>query len=553
MSKFCPNCGHNLPDTAAFCGNCGTDVRRPVSVMAQTTPVAPAQHQPAYANVVPATQQTQAPASTVSAAQQPAAHANVAPAAQQAAANVESAAKPPQASGHESEASVSDIVGSAVTEAKAAAAKVGIDLSKTIAETAKENVKRTIEAKIDAIKDNIVKAEPSKAVPSKAEASRTDTPEPEVPKAESAKDDASKPGTAQTKNSNNKSSETLPSDKSSVKKYNAARNSQFNPAKIICAPQGGPPKTSGAGKSGQGNAAKKSAFSLKSILGCCSVAACLCLMGLVFLGGVAASFDDEKNKKHAPEVAAPSGPVKVIGTLVPKDLKAGDYVCFGHYPQGIDNAVHPIQWRVLDNDGKTVLLFSRYGLDAQRFDYWDNDMWNESSLRKWLGTIFINKAFTAEEQELIAESGNKNNPSITYTNFFSEEEKEKYIEQNKNSSETSEAAVEPGEDSVAAEDEPSKDHKPVPVTCDKVFLLHADEVRWYFENEADRHIIPTIYAHSRGAKIAESGLTSYCLRAGGNYGHGATVDEKGSIYGVSTKKVHTVVPALRLKIESGEE
>ncbi|MCR5660630.1 MAG: DUF6273 domain-containing protein [bacterium] len=575
MSKFCPMCGHNLPDTAAFCGNCGAHVRRHVnpceSAPASTVP--PAQPAQAPASAVPPAQQLQASASAVPPAQQPQAPASAVPPAQpaqapasadaaaqpaQAPASAEAAARTAQASGHEPEESVSDIVGSAVTEAKACAAKVGIDLAKSVKETAKASVKRTVEAKVDAIKDNITKAaptkaEPPKAEPPKAEPAKAAPPKTEAPKAEPAKTDAPKEGAAQTKKSGNKSPKTLPSDESSVKKYNAARNSQFNPAKIVCAPQGEQPKASGAGKSSQGDASKKSAYNLKNILGCCSIIACLCLMGLVFLGGVAASFDDEKNKKHAPEVAVPSEPVIAIGTSVPKDLKAGDFVCFGHYPQGIDNAVHPIQWRVLDNDGKTVLLFSRYGLDAKQFDYWGNDMWNESSLRKWLGAIFINQAFTADEQELIAESGNRNNPAISYTNFFGEKEKEKYLEQNKNYSEISENAAVPGEAGEAAEDESSEDHKPVPVTCDKVFLLHADEVRWYLDKEADRHIIPTIYAQSHGAKVAESGLTSYWLRAGGNYGHGAMDDEKGSMYGISPKKIHTVVPALRLKIESGEK
>ena len=49
MSKFCPNCGSNVREGAAFCANCGTKLAAapvaevvPVAAPVEATPVAPA-------------------------------------------------------------------------------------------------------------------------------------------------------------------------------------------------------------------------------------------------------------------------------------------------------------------------------------------------------------------------------------------------------------------------------------------------------------------------------------------------------------------------------
>ena len=78
----------------------------------------------------------------------------------------------------------------------------------------------------------------------------------------------------------------------------------------------------------------------------------------------------------------------------------GNYVTFGHYPQtsgGNDNT--PIEWLVLARDGNKALMISRNGLDAQRYNKdFVSITWEKCTLRTWLNGTFLNKAFTAEEQ-----------------------------------------------------------------------------------------------------------------------------------------------------------
>lgn len=89
----------------------------------------------------------------------------------------------------------------------------------------------------------------------------------------------------------------------------------------------------------------------------------------------------------------------------------GYYVTFGSYPQSkAGNDDTPIEWLVLDSDGETALLISRYALDRQRYGYNDN-AWEQSTLRSWLNNEFYNKAFSAEEKRYILQneiSENKN-------------------------------------------------------------------------------------------------------------------------------------------------
>lgn len=83
----------------------------------------------------------------------------------------------------------------------------------------------------------------------------------------------------------------------------------------------------------------------------------------------------------------------------------GSYVTFGTYPQtreGTDQT--PIQWVVLDYDqtNDKVLLLSRYGLDAKRYNEGSGEItWEKCTLRTWLNGEFLNKAFSAQEQSAI--------------------------------------------------------------------------------------------------------------------------------------------------------
>ena len=83
-------------------------------------------------------------------------------------------------------------------------------------------------------------------------------------------------------------------------------------------------------------------------------------------------------------------------------FEVGTYVTFGRYPQNNGDTPEPIEWLVLDNDGQTALLFSKYGLDSQPFHQKDAGVnWRDCSLRQWLNRRFFSKAFDEAEQSLI--------------------------------------------------------------------------------------------------------------------------------------------------------
>lgn len=88
-------------------------------------------------------------------------------------------------------------------------------------------------------------------------------------------------------------------------------------------------------------------------------------------------------------------------------FEVGSYVTFGRYPQGAgDNpAPEPIEWLVLENNGKTALLLSKYGLDCQPFHHENKEKnWCDCDLRKWLNKEFFNSAFSDDERQRITES-----------------------------------------------------------------------------------------------------------------------------------------------------
>ena len=107
------------------------------------------------------------------------------------------------------------------------------------------------------------------------------------------------------------------------------------------------------------------------------------------------SSDSTNSSKSADSVTA--APKKITSVAV------GDVVTFGKYPQtaaGTDQT--PIEWIVLDvQDGKALLL-SKYGLEMKQYNTEYTDItWETCTLRTWLNSDFLNKAFSSEEQSAI--------------------------------------------------------------------------------------------------------------------------------------------------------
>ena len=161
------------------------------------------------------------------------------------------------------------------------------------------------------------------------------------------------------------------------------------------------------------------------------------------------------------------------------EFLAGAYVKFGNYPQNNSNEPEPIEWLVLENNSRTALLLSKYGLDCKHYHEVEADIrWRGCDLRKWLNGEFLNRAFNANEQKRIAKS-----------------------------------VINTGDNSRLRT-------KGCGNTRDKVFLLSLEEAEEYFPDEKSRICPPTVYAESRGDgthKWAEGG-SIYWLRSPGDKG-----------------------------------
>ncbi|MDO4556447.1 MAG: DUF6273 domain-containing protein [Lachnospiraceae bacterium] len=75
----------------------------------------------------------------------------------------------------------------------------------------------------------------------------------------------------------------------------------------------------------------------------------------------------------------------------------------------------PIKWRVLNVDNGKALLLSHIALDDQRYHSVNGDItWEDSSIRSWLNSTFLNAAFPSSYQNAILTTEVKNSPNIAY-------------------------------------------------------------------------------------------------------------------------------------------
>ena len=132
--------------------------------------------------------------------------------------------------------------------------------------------------------------------------------------------------------------------------------------------------------------------------------------------------------EYVPVIILPTDPVPPTETLAPAptptlaptttltptqtsdlEVKKGDVVLFGTYEQDGDpeNGQEPIEWIVLKAENGKAMLISRYILDGHAFCSKEKDdvTWEESALREWLNTEFLNTAFTETDQRSIGRIG----------------------------------------------------------------------------------------------------------------------------------------------------
>ena len=81
-----------------------------------------------------------------------------------------------------------------------------------------------------------------------------------------------------------------------------------------------------------------------------------------------------------------------------------DYVLLGSYPTEADGTVKPIIWRVLRTNEGYAYLLSEYILFGAPVhgDYEHYAGWEKSDLYQYLNTVFLNDAFSKEEQGVLA-------------------------------------------------------------------------------------------------------------------------------------------------------
>lgn len=197
---------------------------------------------------------------------------------------------------------------------------------------------------------------------------------------------------------------------------------------------------------------------------------------------------------------------KLFGRSVNKGHKAGDIVSFGRYPQN-SYAPEPIAWRILDIINGSALMISESLIDCRPYnDTRDPVSWEDSTLRRWLNSEFLNTAFSADEQKRIKAVRNNNQNNLRY-----------------------------GADGGN-------------ITEDKVFCLSADEVERYFTDFSaesagsttipDRMAKPTAMALRNGVTTGPRMDTGWWwLRSIGSSGHNAAgVDPCGGTFrdGLST-------------------
>lgn len=194
----------------------------------------------------------------------------------------------------------------------------------------------------------------------------------------------------------------------------------------------------------------------------------------------------------------------------------GDTITFGNYEQD-SNSAEKIEWIVLDQKGNQALVLSKYALDAVPYhEEWEDVTWEESTIRTWLNSTFMDTAFSAEEQAAIQ--------TVTVDN--------------------SEGQGYSGYDTYGGND-----------TEDKVFLLSYKEAfEDYFTDDDSRICQPTAYAESEGAYVDDdNGNCYWWLRSPGSYQRSAACvsPSGGRIRYDVCYDGSGVRPALWINLESG--
>lgn len=194
------------------------------------------------------------------------------------------------------------------------------------------------------------------------------------------------------------------------------------------------------------------------------------------------------------------------------DLNLNYYLGFGKYWINSSYKKEPIEWIVLTVKDDRVLLLSKYALACKKYnDTYTSVTWENSSLRHWLNTIFINDAFNNEEQEKIIDAVLNNSNNLMFNTLG-------------------------GNDTV-----------------DKVFLLSIEDVEEYLKNFSKCSCHPSKYSINNNVWIGENDCCYQWLRGSGDCQESvACIRDGGGVtnYGVDVDtETNGVRVALWLKID----
>ena len=188
-----------------------------------------------------------------------------------------------------------------------------------------------------------------------------------------------------------------------------------------------------------------------------------------------------------------------------------EVVKYGHYEQG--KGIEPIEWIKLVQESGRILIISKYALDEKRYDTEPNETtWEKCTLRKWLNTEFINRAFTEEEQALISNIAiNAEQNHERFTVFGN-------------------------------------------AKTDKVTLLTVQEANTIFKTPNERIAYATEYAKKQGAYTGDEGQCFWWLRITGSVSsYPANVENNGYVRWGNTdcyRITASVRPALWIDLNS---
>lgn len=203
-------------------------------------------------------------------------------------------------------------------------------------------------------------------------------------------------------------------------------------------------------------------------------------------------------------------------------LNVGDTVTFGSYEQDnmTGNGKEQIRWLVLNVSGDRALLLSESILTGHPFNSNDTGVtWEDSTLRAWLNSAFLEEAFTPEEQM-----------HIKATEIYTQSVHQKHYS------------------SISNSYTYTVDPLPDCTTTDKVFILSAEELATFFPSENARIVKPTTFV-----KLTTEDAFSWWTRTPGAItGSQKYVDDTGSFDsgGAMNSLEIGVRPAIWVKLDS---